>query len=158
VAPVEVPSELVPDEGLDLGIEGAVAGGVKGGVPGGVVGAIVGGLPDALTAPPPRIEPLRIDGGLVREPRKLKYVPPVYPAVAVRGRLEASVVVEASVDVRGRVEEAVILEGNPVFNEAALEAVRQWVYTPTLLDGVPVPVILTVTVHFRLVPDRPGGP
>jgi protein TonB len=152
VAPIEVPNGLRPEEGLDLGLEGA-SGGVEGGVPGGVVGAIVGGLPDAVSAPPPAMPPIRIGSGLVREPSKIRDVSPVYPGAALRARLEASVVVEAEVDERGRVVDATVLAGHPVFNEAALEAVGQWAYTPTLLDGVPVPILLTVTVHFRLVPS-----
>ena len=152
VAPSEMPTELTPEEGLDLGIAGGVAGGVEGGVPGGVVGAIVGGLPEAAPPPPPTLRPIRIDSGLVHEPKKVKYVPPIYPDVAVRAQLEASVVLEALVDVRGRVVDVRVLEGQAVFNEAALEAVRQWAYTPTLLNGVPVPVIMTVTVHFQLMP------
>lgn len=58
---------------------------------------------------------------------------------------------------RGRVVDATVLQGHPVFNEAALEAVRQWAYTPTLRDGVPIPILLTVTVHFRLMPVRASG-
>ncbi len=157
VAPIEVPTGLRPEEGLDLGTEGGGAGGVEGGVPGGVVGAIVGGLPDAVSAPPPALPPLRVGRGLVREPTKIRNVAPVYPGAALRARLEASVVVEAQVDERGRVVDATVLQGHPVFNEAALEAVRQWAYTPTLRDGVPIPILLTVTVHFRLMPVRASG-
>jgi protein TonB len=148
IAPVEVPSELKPEDELDLGIEDGVAGGVEGGVPGGVVGAIVGGLPEAPAKPPPP-GPLRVSG-LVKEPVKIKHVAPVYPPAAVAGKIEGSVGLEALIDVRGRVAEVHVLQGNPLFEEAALEAARQWVYTPTLLDGVPVPLILMVTVHFQL--------
>jgi protein TonB len=149
IAPIEVPNELKPGDGLDLGIEDGAAGGVEGGVPGGVVGAIVGGLPDNPAAKPPPPGPLRMSG-LVKEPVKIKHVAPVYPPVAVAGKIEGSVRLEALIDVRGHVIEVQILEGNPLFEEAALEAVRHWVYTPTLLDGVPVPLILTITVHFQL--------
>jgi protein TonB len=147
VAPVEVPTEIVPEAGLDLGLEGGVAGGVEGGVPGGVVGGIVGGLPEA--PPPPPVQPVRV-GGVVKEPRRVKYVPPVYPGLAVTGRIEGAVVLECIVDVRGRVQDLKILRGLPLLDEAAIEAVRRWAYTPTLIDGVPVPVIMTVTVNFRL--------
>jgi protein TonB len=145
-APIEVPAEVVPESSLDLGLEGGVSGGVEGGVPGGVVGGVVGGLPDA---PQPRVEPLRV-GGVVKEPRKLKDVPPVYPDLAVKSRLEGVVIIECVVDPRGRVQEARVLRGPPLLDAAALEAVRQWVYSTTLIDGVPVPVILTVTVNFRM--------
>jgi protein TonB len=148
VAPIEVPTEIRPEEGLDLGgVEGGVAGGVEGGVPGGVVGGVVGGLPDA--PPPPPVRPVRV-GGDVREPRKVVDVAPVYPPVAAKAHVEGLVILEATIDVRGRVVNATVLRGVPVLDEAALEAVRQWVYTPTLVDGVPTPIILTVTVNFRL--------
>ena len=70
--------------------------------------------------------------------------------MAVAGKIEGSVSLEALVDERGRVREVTVLGGNPLFEEAAIEAVRQWLYTPTLLDGVPVSLIVTVTVHFQL--------
>ena len=147
VAPVEIPSEIIPEQALDLG--GADTGspdGVEGGVPGGVVGGIVGGLPEA---PPPPVVPVRV-GGVVREPRRVVVVPPVYPDLAVKARLQGTVILEATVNERGRVVNVSLLRGLPLFNDAALEAVKQWVYTPTLLNGIPTPIIMTVTVHFRL--------
>jgi len=148
VAPIEVPEEVRPEQGLDLGgVEGGVPGGVEGGVPGGVVGGIVGGLPDA--PPPPAAKPVRV-GGDVREPKKVLDVAPVYPDLALQARLEGIVIIEATIDVRGRVVDAKVLRGVPMLDEAALEAVRKWVYTPTLLGGVPTPVVMTVTVSFRL--------
>ena len=146
-APIEVPQEIVPDAGIDLGVEGGVSGGVEGGVPGGVVGGIVGGLPEA--PPPSPLQPLRV-GGVVKEPRKLKEVKPVYPALALSGRIEGVVILECVVDTRGRVQEAKVLRGLPLLDQAALDAVKQWIYSTTLVDGMPVPVVMTVTVSFRL--------
>jgi protein TonB len=143
LAPVEVPTEVRPDEGLDLG--GGVAGGVEGGVPGGVVGGVVGGLPDAA----PRLGPVRV-GGFVREPRKLRHVDPGYPDTARKARVQGIVIIEATIDTRGAVVDAKILRGVPILDQAALDAVRQWAYTPTLIDGVATPVVMTVTVSFRL--------
>lgn len=152
VAPIEVPTEIRPEEGLDLGgVEGGVAGGVEGGVPGGVVGGVVGGLP--VAPPPPPVRPVRV-GGDVREPRKVLDVAPVYPPLAAKAHVEGVVILEATIDERGRVVNATVLRGVPVLDEAALEAVRRWVYTPTLVDGVPTPIILTVTVNFRLQTGR----
>jgi periplasmic protein TonB len=145
VAPVEVPTEIKPEEALDLGTDQGVSGGVDGGVPGGVVGGIVGGLPDA----PAPVAPVRV-GGSVREPRRLSAVPPVYPSLAQMARLQGTVVIEATVNERGRVVNANVLQGLPMLNDAALEAVKKWTYTPTLVNGVPTPIIMTVTVHFRL--------
>jgi len=148
LAPIEAPTGIRPEEGFDLGgIEGEVAGGVEGGVPGGVVGGIVGGLPDA--PPPTPSKPVRV-GGAVQEPRKVLDVAPLYPRLAARAGIKGTVVIEALVDPRGRVAEATVLKGVPALDEAALEAVRRWVYTPTLIDGVPTPIIMTVTVRFDL--------
>ncbi len=145
--PVEVPAEIRPEEGLAIGVEGGVPGGVEGGVPGGVVGGIVGGLPDA--PPPPPVTPVRV-GGAVREPRKLVHVAPVYPEAARQARIEGVVVIDATLDAKGHVANATVLNGNPLFYESALEAVRQWAYMPTLLNGIPTPVTMTVTLVFRL--------
>ena len=150
VAPVEVPTEIVPEAAFDLGVLGGLAGGVEGGVPGGVVGGIVGGLPDA---PPPPTEPVRV-GLEVKEPRKVKDVLPVYPSIAAQSRLEGVVVLECVIDPRGRVEEVNLLRGLPLLDHAAIEAVRQWVYTPTLINGMPTSVIMTVRVTFRLAERR----
>ncbi len=143
IAPVEVPSELVLEDGLDFGIEGGVAGGVEGGVPGGVIG----GLPESPEPPP--VRPIRISG-LLKEPGKIKHVAPAYPPIAAAAQVEGSVVLEALIDRRGHVIDVQLIQGDALFTEAALKAVRQWAYTPTLLDGVPVSVIMTVTVKFQL--------
>jgi protein TonB len=145
VAPVEVPEEIKPEEGIDLGVEGGVAGGVEGGVPGGVVGGVVGGLPDA---PPPQ-QAVRV-GGQIKEPRKLKHVAPAYPDIAKQARVQGVVILECIISPQGKVTDVKVLRGIPLLDQAAIDAVKQWVYTPTLLNGVPVPVIMTVTVNFKL--------
>jgi periplasmic protein TonB len=146
-APVDVPSEIPAEASLDLGLEGGVPGGVEGGVPGGVVGGVVGGLPETAPPPPPRV--VRV-GGVVREPRKVKDVPPVYPRVALEARLQGMVILECVISPQGRVENVKVLRGVPTLDEAAVAAVRQWAYTPTLVDGVPTSVVMTVTVNFLL--------
>ena len=144
-APVEVPEEIKPEEGIDLGVEGGVPGGVEGGVPGGVVGGVVGGLPDA----PPPTQAVRV-GGQIKEPKKLKDVKTVYPDIAKQARVQGVVILECTISPQGKVTNVTVLRGIPLLDAAAIEAVKQWVYTPTLLNGVPVPVIMTVTVNFRL--------
>lgn len=143
-APTTVEEEI-KDEGIDLGVEGGVAGGVEGGVAGGVIGGVVGGLPDA----PPPTEPVRV-GGNIKEPKKLKEVKPVYPAIARSARVQGLVILECTISPQGKVQDVRVLRSLPLLDQAAMEAVRQWVYTPTLLNGVPVPVIMTVTVNFTL--------
>jgi len=144
VAPVEVPAEIKPEESIDMGVEGGA--GVEGGVPGGVVGGIVGGLPDA---PPPPVQAVRV-GGQIKEPKKLKNVNPVYPDIARQARVQGVVILECTISPQGKVTDVKVLRGIPLLDQAATDAVRQWVYTPTLLNGVPVPVIMTVTVNFKL--------
>ena len=102
--------------------------------------------PGAAATP---VEPLRV-GGPIREPKKLKNVPPAYPPAALQARLQGTVILECLIGVEGRVTRVKVLRGVPLLDEAATEAVRQWEYEPTLLNGVPVPVIMTVTVNVRL--------
>lgn len=147
VAPIEVPDTIVPEEALDLGIEGGVSGGVEGGVPGGVVGGVVGGLPSGAPPPPARV--VRI-GGQIAPPRMIRKVDPVFPELAVQSRISSIVILEAEVDVQGRVKNVKVLRGHPLFDDAAMQAVKQWRYQPLLLNGEPTGFILTVTVNFNL--------
>lgn len=90
-------------------------------------------------------------GGQIREPKKTRTVNPLYPESAKRDRAEGLVVLEATLNISGCVSGlAVVKSAHPALNAAALRAVSDWRYTPTLLDGQPVPVIMTVTVNFRL--------
>jgi periplasmic protein TonB len=168
VAPMETPPDI-PEapvagaEGLDTadiggvegGVEGGVPGGVEGGVVGGVEGGTPGGIPEAVATPEPAPEPtpppgpVRV-GGQIKEPRKLKNVAPQYPDIAKQARVQGVVVLEATIDTSGRVQNVRVLRGIPLLNEAAMDAVRRWVYSPTLLNGQPVPLIMTVTVNFTL--------
>ena len=147
VAPIEVPDQIRPEEGLDLGVEGGVPGGVEGGVPGGVVGGIVTGLPQE--APPPAQKLVRV-GGQIKEPRKVRNVAPVYPDLAVQSRVSALVILEAEIDTRGQVRAVRVLRGHPLFDDAAITAVKQWRYQPLLLNGEPTAFIVTVTMNFNL--------
>ena len=146
-APIEAPSEIKPESAVASVGEG-VAGGVEGGVPGGVVGGVVGGLPDAPPPPPPQA-PIRV-GGNIKAPQKIKNVNPVYPPIAQSARVQGVVIIEATIGPDGRVKDAKVLRSIPLLDQAALDAVKQWQFTPTLLNGVPVPVIMTVTVNFTL--------
>lgn len=147
-APIEAPPEITR-EPLDSGFENHLLD--VGGVPG---GNVVDGSPDAIAPPPPPPpvkppEPVRI-GGIIRAPERIQYVAPTYPPIAQRAGVDGIVIIEATIGVDGRVVNARILRSRPLLDEAALAAVRQWTYTPTTLNGVPVPVIMTVTVNFQL--------
>lgn len=91
--------------------------------------------------------PLRI-GGHIKAPSKIKDVKPVYPAVAQAARVGGEVTVEATIGPDGKVVDVKVVRSVPLLDQAALDAVRQWEYTPTLLNGVPVPVVMTVKINF----------
>src|SRR3954468_12205548 len=150
-APVEAPKEIRPETGLERGVQNAV-GGVEGGIAGGVAGGIVGGLAEAPPPPPPPPPPpapARV-GGNIKPPTKIKDVRPVYPSIAQSARVQGVVIIEATIGPDGRVQEAKVLRSIALLDAAALEAVKQWQFTPTTLNGTPVPVIMTVTVNFTL--------
>ena len=89
-------------------------------------------------------------GGVVSEPRLIKHVAPVYPPDAVAAQLSGMVILDVVIGKDGSVVDAKVLRPIPMFEAAALEAVRQWKYTPSTLNGEPVEVLLIVTVHFKL--------
>jgi protein TonB len=95
------------------------------------------------------LNPTRI-GGDVKAPTKIKDVKPLYPPIARDSRVQGVVIVEAIIDAAGDVVEARVLRSIPLLDEAALEAVQQWRFTPTVVDGVPQAVVMTVTVNFTL--------
>jgi TonB family protein len=96
-----------------------------------------------------RLQPVRV-GGNVRTPAKVKDVKPVYPAIAQSGRVQGVVILEALIDEAGNVSNARILRSIPLLDSAALEAVSQWQFAPTDLNGRPAAVLMTVTVNFTL--------
>ena len=90
-------------------------------------------------------------GGRITEPRKTRNVAPIYPPTARDERKQGVVILEATISPQGCIGAAEVLRGvDPRLDAAALQAVTQWEYTPTLLDGEPVPVVMTVTVNYRL--------
>jgi periplasmic protein TonB len=97
--------------------------------------------------PPPPVRP-GFQG--VRNPVKTHHVDPVYPQFAIISRTQGVVIIEATIGEDGRVINARILRSVALLDQAALDAVRQWEFTPTQLNGRPVPVIMTVTVNFTL--------
>ena len=89
-------------------------------------------------------------GGTIKAPTKIRDVRPVYPAVAQAARVQGVVIIEARIEPDGSVSRPRILRSIPLLDEAALDAVSQWRFTPTLLNGNPIPVIMTLTVNFSL--------
>lgn len=152
VAPTVIPP-VVPFPDDDMLSESPISHG--GGCLGCDVGKVTGSTGDGpgngsgeVDGPPGGLM-LRI-GGLIREPRKLRHVAPGYPEIARAARIEGTVVVECTLTPEGQVAGARVVTGHPLLAPSALRAVQQWLYQPTLLNGVPVPVIMTVTVRFDL--------
>ena len=104
------------------------------------------------TPPPPPAPPQRVVrvGGNIRPPQRVVDVAPTYPPLARAAGVEGVVILEAVIAEDGSVRDVRVLRSNPLLEAAALEAVRQWRFSPTLLNGEPVPVVMTVTVAFRL--------
>ena len=96
-----------------------------------------------------RRKPVR-PGGNIQPPRRIVSVAPVYPTIAQQARVQGTVTIEAVIGEDGKVRNAKVIQGKALLNDAALTAVRQWVFTPTRLNGEPVAVIMTVTVVFSL--------
>jgi protein TonB len=146
--PAEAPSGVTHETGN----EGLVARNARLGeveLRGGEVEAL--GTPVAPAAPPPAslLSPVRLHSG-IRAPQRIVHVTPVYPSVARDARVEGMVIIEATIDEQGNVARAQILKSIPFLDEAALTAVRQWKFSPTLLNGIAVPIVMTVTVNFSL--------
>jgi protein TonB len=108
-----------------------------------------GGEPLGPPGPPAGAGPRRV-GGDIGPPQKVRDVPPVYPPIARAAGIAGIVIVEAVIDETGAVRDVRVLRSVPLLDEAALTAVRQWRFTPTTLNGAPIPVVMTVSVRFEL--------
>jgi TonB family protein len=134
-----------------------VEGGMLGGVPGSVVGGVVGGTGGKVGQPPLRV------GGNIKAPKRIRGGVPAYPQLAFGARAEGVVILEVVIDATGKVGNVRVVRGVPALDAFAVEAVKQWVYEPTVVSGVAVPVVTTVTVSFRLAetpkpePDPQGA-
>lgn len=139
--------EAAPDiaEGQPDGVAGGVLGGVVGGILGGT-GQVTVDRPTVASAPN---KPLSV-GGQVKRPQLVYDPQPDYPFLAKQGQVQGDVQIDAVVDKNGDVVQVHALSGPPLLVAAALKAVEQWKYKPTILNGTPYPVELTVDVTFRL--------
>jgi protein TonB len=168
--PVNVPAlaAIIVDEppqaaGSGPGVPGGVQGGVADGVPGSVPSIVndvlrmaqvyhapevVRRAPVTAAAPPAPVKPLRIT--VLRMATPVHKVDPVYPALARQARVSGTVELLGVLSTDGRIHELKVLRGHPLLVNAALEAVRQWVFEPTLLNGQAVEVAAPITVNFVL--------
>ena len=166
MAPKVIPKEIAmikeeelppPTSGVG-GVVGGVPGGVAGGAAGGVLGGIIGAVPSAAPPPPPPPEkkapppPQRIRvGGNVQQAKLVRQPRPVYPPLAKQARISGRGAASAPSSARmARFRSSTVISGHPLLVPAALEAVKQWVYQPTLLNGEPVEVVTQIDVNFTL--------
>jgi len=141
--------ELPPDVG-NVGVVGGVPGGIPGGSAGGVLGGIIGGVGSALP-PPPKATPSRIRvGGNVQSASLIRQVTPLYPPIAKTAHISGTVVLHAVIAKDGTIEELTYVSGPQLLMKNAMDAVKQWRYRPTLLNGEPVEVDTTISVVFTL--------
>lgn len=148
IAPITAPHAITP-EAVPPGVSLTDIGLPPGeGLPDGI-GLLPGDKPLAITPPdPPRpAAPVRV-ADLPVSPRKTVDVRPAYPEIARIARVEGTIIMEAVLDTSGRVTQLRVIKSVPMLDQAALEAVRQWRYTPSLYGGHPVSVLMTITVRF----------
>lgn len=143
----QIKDEAAPD--INLG----VTGGVEGGESGGVLGGILGGIQSGPTPPPPTAAPKKTIyrvGGVVKPPRELVRVAPIYSPIARTAHVEGTVQIDAIIDENGNIVHARAVSGPGLLIASALEAVMKWKYEPTYLDGTPVSIEMQVQVNFHL--------
>jgi periplasmic protein TonB len=164
MAPKAVPKEvaMIKEEELPPPSSGGVVGGVPGGVPGGtaggVIGGIIGSVPTAAPPPPPPppsapkpVTPQRIRvGGNVQQAKLIRQPKPIYPPLAKQARISGVVRLNAIIGKDGTIQNLTVASGHPLLVPAAMEAVKQWVYQPTLLNGEAVEVVTQIDVNFTL--------
>jgi len=155
-APTSIPKMVSLDNAAAEPDLGGVVGGLPGGVPGGQLGGSLGGVlggtgTSVPIPPPPQAAKKRIVrvGSNLKAPRQTYLIQPEYPPLAMQARVSGVVVVDALIDEHGNVVGARAVSGHPLLVPAALKAVLQWKYEPTLLNGTPVAVEMEVTVHFN---------
>jgi protein TonB len=164
MAPKVIPKEIANIKEEELppmagtpGVVGGVPGGVPGGTPGGVLGGIIGSVPSAAPPPPPVKEApkpvtpksIRV-GGNVQAAKLIRQPKPAYPPLAKQARIQGTVRFNAVIGKDGTIQNLTLVSGHPLLIPSAQDAVRQWVYQPTTLNGEPVEVVTTIDVNFTL--------
>jgi protein TonB len=153
MAPRAIPKDVAVFKEAELPPEPPAGSGVIGGLGGGdILGGLGGGSSaGAPPPPPPKATQTRIKlGGQVQAAKIVAQPQPLYPALARQARIQGNVVLHAIIDKDGRVGQLEVVSGHPLLVQAALDAVKQWRYQPTQLNGDPVEVDTTITVSFVL--------
>lgn len=170
--PTRVPlkAQIIEEEPMTTAEMGG--GGVIGGVVGGQIGGVIGGVLHSITAAAPPVRPpappaVKVEpaaapkaavapkapvpvGGKVQEAKLIHRVIPAYPPLAKQARVSGVVQLTGWIAANGRIRELTVVSGHPLLVRAAVEAVSQWVYQPTLLNGETVEVVAPISVHFIL--------
>ncbi len=161
LAPKQIPKDIamIKEEEMPpvaaVGVQGGVPGGVPGGNVGGVLGGVLGGIPAAPPPPPPPKEkpkpPSQIRvGGNVQAAKLIRQPKPAYPPLAKQARIQGTVKFNAIIGEDGTIQNLQLVSGHPLLVPAATEAVKQWAYHPTTLNGEPVKVVTQIDVNFTL--------
>lgn len=150
VQPKAIPKEVKIIKEEEFPPEMGVTGGVPGGVPGGSAGGVIGGVIGGVGLPPPPKQNRIRQGGNVTQANIINRVQPMYPPLARQTRIQGTVKLHAIISKTGTVQQLEVVSGHPLLVQAALDAVRQWRYRPTLLNGEPVEVDTTIDVVFSL--------
>jgi len=152
IAPVEIPEDI-PEEQIDFagllddGSTGGSEFGVEGGVEGGVIGGVLGS--DLIEEGDAVQNAVKL--GSVRTPRVIRRVKPQFPPAALQARITGRVVVRAVTDIYGKVARVeIVSSAHPLLNAACIKAIRQWLYEPYIINGVPRPVEFIVKLDFDL--------
>jgi protein TonB len=152
VAPKAIPKDIkiIKEDAPDMsGMQGGVLGGVNGGQMGGVIGGVIGGVGGGPAPPKPTQTRIR-QGGQVQAAKLVNKVQPLYPPLARQTRISGTVRLHAIIGKNGGVEQLEVINGHPLLVQAALDAVKQWKYQATTLNGEPVEVDTTIDVIFSL--------
>ena len=142
-APVEEPTSIAPETGVEGSPDG-IEGGVAGGAGDDPAGESASSGPGVGLSGPVRL------GGTVAPPKKIKDVRPVYPQVALATQARGTVILDVTIGTDGKVQDAKVIHSVSQLDFAALEAVRQWEYEPTRVNGALVALIMTVVVNFAI--------
>ena len=128
----------------------AASEGLLGGLGGDILGGLGAGATGVAPPPPPKVTQRIKLGGSVQEAKILNRPSPTYPPLARQARIQGSVVLHAIIDKDGNVTQLEVISGHPLLVQSALQAVKQWRYQPTQLNGESVEVDTTITVNFVL--------
>jgi len=143
-APIEAPTGVAPETGAKSDGNGGFGGiaGVLDGLPGGSDEPI--GTSGSFAGGPYRV------GATIKPPRRIHDVKPAFPLEALQARAHGNVVIEATIGVDGKVERTAVVHSIPLLDQAAVDAVKQWEYIPSILNGVAVSVVMLVVVNFTI--------